>query len=114
VTDAELEFARNRLIQGFPGRFGTTSGVAGTLGELVVYDLPDDYFATYQAKLAAVTRDDVNRVARQYLKPDRMTILVVGDRAKVEGPLRSLPFVKVILALDPDGNPVPTGGPGAK
>ncbi|MBV8557223.1 MAG: hypothetical protein JO116_16790, partial [Planctomycetaceae bacterium] len=34
-------------------------------------------------------------------------ILVVGDRAKVDPGLRSLPFVKVINVLDPEGNPLP-------
>lgn len=107
ITDAELAFARDRIVRGFPGRFETTSGVAGTLGDLFVYSLPDDYFATYQAKVEAVTKDDVNRVARAHLDPARMTVLIVGDRAKIEGPLRTLPFAKVINALDPDGKPIP-------
>ena len=36
-----------------------------------------------------------------------MTILVVGDRSKIEGPLRSIPFVKNIRLLDQEGNPLP-------
>ena len=110
VTDAELAFAKDRLVRGFPARFETTSGVAGTLTELVVYNLPDDYFATYSAKVEAVPRGDVNRVAREHLNPDRMTIVVVGDRSKVEGPLKTLPFAKVINVLDPDGIPLPAPG----
>ena len=74
VTDAELAFAKDRIIRGFPNRFETTVGVAGTLAELVLYGLPDDYFATYQAQVDAVTRADVNRV-REDLDPDHFTIL---------------------------------------
>ena len=75
ITDDELAFAKERIIRGFPSRFETTSDVAGTLAELVLYHLPDDYFATYPAKVEAVTLADVNRVARKYLDPDHMTIL---------------------------------------
>ena len=69
VTDAELAFAKDRIIRGFPGRFETTAAVAGTLAELVLYDLPDDYFTTYPSKVEAVTKADVDRVARQVPRP---------------------------------------------
>ncbi len=69
VTDAELAFAKDRLVRGFPNQFETTFGVAGTLADLVLYDLPDDYFATYQSEIEAVTKADVDRVARKYLDP---------------------------------------------
>ncbi|MGE3820573.1 MAG: insulinase family protein, partial [Isosphaeraceae bacterium] len=107
VTDAELAFAKDRTIRGFPGRFETTRGVAGALSELVLYGLPDDYFRTYTSRIEAVTKADVARVAREHLQPDRLVILVVGDRATIEGPLKSLPFARVINALDAEGNPIP-------
>ena len=107
VTGKELSFAKERLIRGFPSKFETTSGVAGTLTGLVLYNLPADYFATYQGKVEAVSQADTERVAKKYLDPDHLTILIVGDRAKVEKPLKSLPFVKVINALDPNGDPLP-------
>ena len=111
VTAEELAFAKERIVRGFPAKFETTSGVAGTLMGLVLYDLPADYFATYQSKVEAVTAADVERVAKKYLNPGGLTIVVVGDRAKVEKPLRSLPFARVINALDPEGNPLPTPTP---
>jgi zinc protease len=74
---------------------------------MVLYNLPDDDFTTYPSKVEAVTRADVDRVARTYLDPHKMTILVVGDKAKIEAPLKSLPFVKVINVLDTEGNPLP-------
>ena len=113
VTKAELEFAKDRLIRGFPTEFETTHAVANTLSELVLHDLPDDEFTTFTTRVNAVTLDEVNRVARKYLHPDRLTIVVVGDRAKIEGPLKTLPFVSAIHLLDVEGNPVKTQGVGA-
>jgi zinc protease len=118
VTGAELAFAKDRVIKGFPARFesigggggrgpgGGGGGLAGTLAELVLYDLPADYFTTYREKVEAVTQADVERVARKYLEPGRMAILIVGDRAKVEPTIKDLPFAKVINILDTEGNPI--------
>jgi zinc protease len=112
VTDAELAFAKERIIQGFPRRFETTFGVAGQIAGLVEYDLPDDEFRHYQARIEAITKEQVERVAREYIVPEQMTILVVGDRAQVEGPLKSLPFVASIQRLDAEGKTLPA--PAAK
>src|SRR5262249_4694407 len=106
VSDPELAFAKEQIIRGFPGQFETTSDVAGTLLELALFGLPDDYFANYTAKVAAVTRGDVNRVARQYLDPGHFTILIVGDRARVEPALKTLPAARVVNVVDPEGNPL--------
>ena len=104
VTDAELAFAKQGIIQGFPGRFETTFGVAAQIGMLVTDDLPDDEFTHYQERVEAVTQDDVNRVAREYVTPATMSILLVGDGSQIEGPLKSLPFVQAIQRLDAEGN----------
>jgi zinc protease len=118
ATATEVAFAKDRLIKGFPARFesiaggggrrgggGGGGGLGGTLAELVLYDLPNDYFTTYRDKIEAVTPADVERVAKKYLDPTRMTILVVGDRATIEKEIKSLPFAKVINILDTDGKP---------
>jgi zinc protease len=107
VTDEEISFAKERIIQGFPHRFETTFGVAGQLGVLVEDELPDDEFVHYQARIEAVTKADVARVAHEYITPEKMAILVVGDRSVIEKPLKSLPFVDKIERLDTEGDPVP-------
>jgi zinc protease len=106
VTDDELAFARERLILGFPSRFETTFGVAGQVAVLVTDELPDDEFERYQPRIEALTRGDVDRVARQYITPDRMVVLIVGDRSRIEGPLKALPWAKAIRHLDTGGNPL--------
>ncbi len=104
ITDAELSFAKQGIIQGFPSRFETTFGVAGQIGVLVTDDLPDDEFIHYQERVEAVTKADADRVAREFITPANMSILIVGDRSQIEGPLKSLPFAKAIQRLDTEGN----------
>jgi zinc protease len=114
IGDDELEFAKEQIIRGFPSRFETTSDLAGTLAELALYRLPDDYFANYTARAEAVTKAEVNRVARKYLDPGHFTILIVGDRAKIESPLKTLPYANIINLLDLEGNPLPAAGTGPR
>lgn len=90
VSPEELERAKRYLALGYPTRFQTTRQVANQLGELVVYELPEDFFTTYVHRIQAVTAEDVLRVARAHVDPDRTLVVVVGDRARVEPGLRAL------------------------
>ena len=56
-----------------------------------------------------MTKADVARVAAKYVDPKQMVILIVGDRAKIEADLKTLPYAQVVNVLDPEGNPIPTG-----
>ena len=69
-------------------RFDTTGGQTGTLSELVLFRLADDYFTTDQSKIDAVTREDVARVAKKYIDFEHLTILIVGDRKLIEPKLK--------------------------
>jgi predicted Zn-dependent peptidase len=86
----ELAKAKNYLALGFPGDFETLGDLAARLEELVVYGLPDDYYADYTTKIGAVTAADVQRAAAEYIRPDRLAVVVVGDRRQIEGPIREL------------------------
>ena len=55
-----------------------------------VFDLPDDYFATYRDRIADVSAADVHRVARDAVRPDRLAIVIVGDADQVRGPVEDL------------------------
>ncbi len=89
-TDDEMDAARDYLRGIFPLRLETTSAVAGRLAELVVFGLPADYFASYRDRIAAVSRNEVLRVASEAVRPDRMAVIVVGDAERVADPLREL------------------------
>jgi zinc protease len=100
----EFEKAQLGLIRGFPPSFETPSQVMRRLLDIVHFGLPDDYFSGHVARLEAVTLDDVQRVAEQHVDPDALSIVVVGDRATIEGPLRELDVP--IVHLDYEGQPL--------
>lgn len=89
-TAKELDSARDYLRGILPLRLQTTAALADQLSGLFVYHLPTDYFATYRDRIAAVSGADVHRVAREAIRPDEMTIIVVGDADQIEQPLRDL------------------------
>ncbi len=89
-TDDELDGARDYLRGIIPLRLQTTAALASRLSGLFVFDLPTDYFDSYRDRIAAVSAKDVRRVAREAIRPDAMTLVVVGDAAQVEEPLREL------------------------
>lgn len=89
VPTDELERARNYLALGFPSGFETTGSMAARLGELIVYGLPESTFTDYVGKIQAITAADVERAATQYVQPDRFAVIVVGDLATIEQPIRA-------------------------
>src|SRR5262249_52237124 len=91
-------------------RFATRASVAAQLAELAVFGLPDSYLTAYTTKIAAVTKDDVRRVARKYLDPGHLSIVVVGDEKSLHDPLAKLAPVEM---RDLDGDPVATAANGA-
>jgi predicted Zn-dependent peptidase len=86
----ELAKAKNYLALGFPSGFETIADLSANLEELVVYGLPDDYFERYVARIQAVTSADVARAAATYIQPQRLAVVVVGDRAAIEPGIRAL------------------------
>jgi zinc protease len=90
VTDAELARAKDQIVKSFPARFATRSTVSAQLADVAVYGLPDKYLAEYTKKIEGVTKDDVRRVARKYLDPQRLTIVVVGDQKSLKEPLEKI------------------------
>jgi zinc protease len=107
VTQRELEYNKQSIIRRFPAGFETNFAISNQLSNLVVYGLPDTYFNDYIAKVNAVTLDDVNRVAKKYLDPDKMAIVIVGDRKVIEPGLKTIPtWGSTLRILDLDGKQV--------
>ena len=102
----EIERAKSYLALRFPGSFEATSDISGRLEALFVYDLPEAYYSNYVQSSQAVTPADVARVAQKYLMPDRVTVVVVGDRKVVEpriaalklGPIRHMTVDEVFAS----------------
>jgi zinc protease len=79
VSDDELTGAQLYLTGSFPLRLDSNAKIAGFLAQVEFYQLGLDYTQTYAQRIKAVTKDDVLRVAREYLHPDRMLLVAVAD-----------------------------------
>ncbi len=111
VSAEELEYSKQAILRGFPRGFETPEQISNRLADVALYELPDDYFNSYLARVRAVTLDDVKRVANRYLDPSKMAILIVGDRQTIEPGLRSLDALgATITILDTDGQPIGSSG----
>jgi len=78
-TQAELDAAKTFLIGGYPLRFDSNAAIANILVGMQLDDLTPAYIETRNDKVAAVTLDDVTRVAAELLDPDALTFFVVGQ-----------------------------------
>jgi len=101
VPADELARAKNYVALRFPGGFETTGDISRRLEEMLVYHLPDDYFANYVKSIEAVTGADVQRVARKYIDPNKMAVVVVGDRQTIEPKIKALNLGPInVLTID--------------
>jgi predicted Zn-dependent peptidase len=97
----ELGRGKNYVSLALPGDFETTGDIARKLEEALVYKLPDDFFSKYVPNINAVTEADAGRVARTYIQPDRMAVVIVGDRKTIEPAVRALNLGPInILTID--------------
>jgi len=90
VTEEELARAKDSILKGFAFEFDSTAKIAQRLVTYEYYGYPRDYLQRYRDNIEKVTKEDVARVARQYLKPDQLAILVLGKEKGFEPPLSTL------------------------
>lgn len=90
VPPEELNRAKMFVELGLPGTLESTSQIAGQLAQLATFGLTLEELPRLAARVRAVTAADVQRVARQYLTPDRAHVVVVGDLARVKAPVEQL------------------------
>lgn len=89
-SDDELGLAKASLTRGYPRGFETAEQVARSVASLALHDLPDTYFEEFTPKIERVTAADVVSVAEHYIQPERLAILVVGDRGVIGPSLDAL------------------------
>ncbi|HUF65779.1 MAG TPA: pitrilysin family protein [Gemmatimonadaceae bacterium] len=105
VPEDELQGSVNNLVASFPASVQSVQDLAQRLQTILIYDMPVDYYETYRERLAAVSAADLAAIARTRLNPDALTIVVVGDLATIEAPIRARNFGEVEV-WDREGNRV--------
>jgi zinc protease len=82
VGERELSDAQAYLAGSFPLSIETPNDIATQVLNVVFYELPVSEIGTFRERVQAVTPDDIQRVARQYVRPDRLSIVLVGNAAQ--------------------------------
>ena len=90
----ELSGIKSNLAGVFVIQNGSRGGIASQLQFVNLHGLGEDYLTNYVKRVMSVTPSDVQRIARDYLDPSKMTLVVVGDRKTVEPQLA--PFVPTV------------------
>jgi zinc protease len=103
VSAAELDLAKESLINSFVFAFANSHSVVNRKVRLDYYGYPKDYLETYRQRIADVTIADVQRVARQYLHPDALQIVLVGDGQLYSDEIKKLGFP--VETIDLHGTP---------
>ena len=107
IPTDELTLATSFLDGVFPIKYETTSAIAHALANLVIYDLPTDYFENYRRRIREVTPVGVLQVAQRRLHPDQLQIVVVGDANAVREPLERLRSGPLTI-YDSEGSALPS------
>jgi len=103
VSEEELKDAKNFLTGVFPIRAETQEGLTNLIVSQKLYDLPHDYLQTYREEISQITIEDVERVAKKYIKPNKIAIVIVGDAEEILPQVQ--PFSTNIEIFDTEGNP---------
>lgn len=102
ASEEELAKAQKDETLTLAGRWETSSSVANSIGEIVHFGLPADYFIKYPETVLALKTNDLRRAAGEMVHPGQMVWVVVGDRAKIESSLKASGMGEVKM-LQPDG-----------
>ncbi len=103
ATDEEIDKVKSNNTLSLPGRWETAAAVLRDIGEIVTYDLPDDYWDTYADNVRNVSAAQIAEAADAVIKPENLIWVVVGDRDEIESRVRELELGEIIF-LDQDGN----------
>lgn len=90
VSKERLVEAKSSIVNSFLFEFKTPTQQTLKLMMLEYNDMPRDYYEKYTDRIKAVTVGEVLRVAKKYLQPDKLTIIIVGDKERFDKPLTSL------------------------
>jgi len=96
VEETELANTKEALINGFVFRFENSVGVLEQFMFREHIGLPDNYLESYRDNVMKVTREDIKRVAQEYLQTEKFVLVIVGDSMKFDKPLSEFGTVNEI------------------
>ena len=102
ATEEELKQAKESILNSFVFNFSSRAQILDQQMTFAYYGLPADYLDRYRAAVEKVTAADVARVAKQYLHPGKMRLLVVGKSAEFDEPVSALGPAKTIDITIPE------------
>jgi zinc protease len=108
VSEKELHDAKSYLTGIFPIRLETLDGLIDQLVQIKMFSLPEDYLQTYRDRVQAITREEIQRVAREYVTPDRAAVVIVGDSAALGDQIK--PYADEVELYDNHGRRKEQGG----
>ena len=101
----EVTMAKESYIRSLPAIFETTQQTAAAMADLFIYNLPLQYYAHLTKQIEMVDTANVHQVAQKYLSPDKMVVVIAGDRAKIQDELKRLDLGPIEV-VDVEGQPV--------
>ena len=117
VSKKELEDAKSYLTGVFPIRLETQEGLVDQLVQIKMLALGDNYLNEYRDRVNAVTVKEIQRVAQEYVQPDKVALIIVGDGAELIDQIE--PFTESLeiyntagIRKEAVGSASGTGGPG--
>ncbi len=90
VTAEELAFAKASIMRKFPSNFETYGQTAANLTSKAIFSLPDNYFDTYIDNIKRVELDEINETAASSIFPEKLIVVIVGDKDKIMDSLKEL------------------------
>lgn len=108
ITDEELSFTKSAIGQRDALRYETGLQKAGFISRILEYNLPADYVDKQNKILANITKPEIDALAKKWVRPEQINILLVGDKAKILPGLQKLGYE--IVELDTDGKSVQKKG----
>lgn len=104
ITDDELSFMRSAIGQSDALSYETPRQKAGFLARILEYRLPHDFVQQQAEIIRTISQEEINRLAQEHLPVEKMLILVVGDKSRIEDSILELGYP--VVELDTSGEPI--------
>ena len=107
-SEEEMKRSKEAILNSFVFNYDSRAKILDQQLTYAYYGLPANYLETYRTNIEKVTKDDVARVARKYVKPDELTVLVAGKADDFGKPLSTLgPVTTLDISIPPPADAAP-------